>query len=298
MEQAIIPAAYYTGKTLGYYAAARTGYSLAKRGYNAISRNMPNKRGYFDRISSKGRARKRSRIGPTIYNARRFNTSHGAARVPTYITRNLRVGGYRDLEMKFLDNELTNSVVSPTAHNWVNHSGTNSSLIGCLQGDGESNRDGRTYRVHSVHVRGFIQRDKIEAQAAPEAESLVTLILYLDTQCNGAQPGVGDVMDNTTNRGNVSFRNLQHSSRFRILRRVSLNIKPPMMNEGAIDKFANSTCFQEFAMNYKFREPIKVITDGTTADVASLTNYNIGIQAVSTNTLDELNWNSRVRFTG
>ncbi len=211
---------------------------------------------------------------------------------------NYRQGGFIGKESKFIDTTLINSNITDS-HVWENHSGTNGSLIGCVQGDGASQRDGRIYFVSSINVRGYIQQDKLENATNPLPDVQTTLILYLDKMCNGAEPSVTDIIVNGS-RGNLDFRNLEYSTRYDVLRRVEINQLAHMTSGTVVNDFSMGTKITPFRMNYKFNPPLKVNTDGTTADVANLTNYNIGIQACSTNghATDgtEVNYVSRVRF--
>lgn len=111
-------------------------------------------------------------------------------------------------EMKFLDTVLgfdfdTTGEVPPTGQ-----------LNLVVQGDGESQRDGRQCTVMSIHIRG-------KATYLPGANALAAgssfLVLVQDMQCNGAAAATTDVY--TANTLWAAHVNLANSKRFKIIKR-------------------------------------------------------------------------------
>ncbi len=208
---------------------------------------------------------------------------------------NLRLGGFIDKELKF-DNYVVTS--APMGVVWRNSNpAALGSISGVTQGDGPTNRDGRVYYIKSIHLRGRIQRGNVEASVTPPPESQGKVIMYLDSQCNGAEPGITDIMQSLTH-DEIGFRNMSNTSRFRILREFSYVMKMDNMAQGGPDLFAHGFSIVPLEMNVTFNPPLKVLTDGTTNVVGNLTNYSVGIQTVSSDTLDELTYQSRIRFYG
>lgn len=215
--------------------------------------------------------------------------------------KNVRTGGFVDVENKFLDCSYPQTAL-PTSWTAINPAG-----VGCTgsisvpaQGDGESERDGRVYYINSVHVKGLINVDASESDAGPTGNNLVRIILYWDTQTNAAEATATDIMDAGASTDYLAFRNLQNSKRFIVLKDKTFNISPEHMNEGSANLFANSTRVIQFKMNKKFKKPIKVRTSGTTANVSSCTDNNLGLAAIQTGSglSAELRYETRIRFSG
>ncbi len=212
-----------------------------------------------------------------------------------YRNPNLRVGGLLEKELKFDNHVHTNGSMGVV---WTdNNPGGLGSISGVAQGDGPTNRDGRIYYIKSIHVRGRIQRPQVEAVVTPPPDSQGKAILYLDSQCNGVQPAGTDIMQSLTH-DEIGFRNMSNTARFRVLREYSYVMHMDNMAQGGVDLFAHGFTINEFEWNVQFNPPLKVLTDGTSNQVGNLTNYSIGIQTVSSDALDEITYQSRLRFYG
>ena len=227
-----------------------------------------------------------------------YRAAQRAAYRKSYAANNRRTAGYIGLENKFLDSELVPTDI-PVTWTTLNPTASNSISVPA-QGDGESNRDGRVYHINSIHVHGTLVSEQLESQVTPQFDQFVKIALYLDTQTNGAEAAGGDIMDNSVTSDRNSFRNLQNSKRFRVLRMLTVPIKLLHMNEGGANLFAVAGCFTPFEMNYKFKKPIKVRCTGTTEDVASCSDNNIGICAIASNNnpQQQISYVARCRFTG
>lgn len=210
--------------------------------------------------------------------------------------RNVRTGGFLGIEKKFLDTELTASALATT---WaaLNPVGVDSLSIPA-QGDGESNRDGRTYAIESVHVRGHFELAAAEGAGVPASMIECRVIVYWDTQTNGAEATATDIMDAGGTTDILAFRNLQNSKRFKVLYDKVCLLKPHALNEGAVNSFANGAVIQRFEFNKQFKKPIIVNCTGTTSSVASVSDNNIGIAAIGTSSNATIAYQARVRFVG
>ncbi len=225
------------------------------------------------------------------------------ANVPRVISTpmNVRTGGYEGREMKFVD---YNKAADAFTVQWTGgemEDSTALSLSAVAQGDGESQRDGRVYHIHSVHIRGFIDVPVVEGATAPVGDILARLAMVWDTQTNGAQLNAEDVYLGVGAGEDVnSFRNLQNSKRFIVLKEKMLRLPRAnaQMNEGSINLFANGDLKIHFTFNKKFNTPIKVRCSGTTAAIASVTDNSIHLIGTATATALKLTYESRVRFTG
>ncbi len=208
---------------------------------------------------------------------------------------NVRTGGFTNIERKFFDT-MVDSVATGALWTTLEPATTNLSAIGI--GDGESNRDGRKYNILSIHVKGFLELSAVEAEANPTRDILVRICLVLDTQTNGAQLTATDVMEAQLANNVNSFRNLQFTSRFRVLKDKTIRIPVTGLNEGAPNAFARGAKLIPFKMNSVFSGGIPVLMSGTTADIANVTTNSLHFIAVSTSATALVSYTSRVRFTG
>ncbi len=209
---------------------------------------------------------------------------------------NRRTGGFRFLEKKFYDTSIVNTATSTT---WAAvEDATADTISAVAQGDGESDRDGRVYEIHSLHIRGIISSDLSEGAASPINDSFVRIAVVLDTQTNGAQLTATAVHETGGTPDYLSFRNLQNTGRFKILYDKSFVIKPQSMNEGAVNSFAGNSAFRQFIINKTFKTPIKVRCTGTTAVVGSIADNSLHVIAISDVTTNNITYKSRIRFTG
>ncbi len=209
---------------------------------------------------------------------------------------NKRTGGFVDIENKFGDFELNASAFATT---WAAmNPATADSISPVAQGDGESNRDGRVYHINSIHIRGQVDINVSESQTAPIEDIYVRVLMIHDTQTNAAELTATDVMDGGQTNDWFSFRNLQNTTRFRVIAKFTRTIRPRSMNEGAVNLFAMGKQLIPFAMNHRFKSPMKVICSGTTAVIGSIRDNSLHIIGVASNTAARLSYQSRVRFTG
>lgn len=199
-------------------------------------------------------------------------------------------------EVKFFDTETVDDAFTAT---WATMEPATTNLSAVAQGDGESARDGRKYRIHGIFIKGYVEHTKEESTASPTGDQVVRICLVQDKQTNGAQMTATDCMDSGVTYPVLSFRNLQHTERFNVLFDKTIRIPTEGMNEGAVNLFAHATKRIPFKINHAFKTPIIVNTDGTTADIANVTTnslHMIGVSRDASSCL--LNYTSRVRFTG
>lgn len=232
---------------------------------------------------------------------RRVNNSQALVVVPQQnrFRSNSRTGGFLGVEYKFLDTELVGAGLT-TSWNTHNPTGTGctNSLSVPQQGDGESQRDGKNYVITSIHLRGSVWIEQQEAQAAPESQHRIRVILYQDTQTNGAEATATDIMDSGHTNDTLAFRNLQYSKRFKIWMDKTMVVVPAITSE-ASNVFSNGRAMRNFTYNKKFKVPIKVSCNGTTANVNVCVDNNFGIAAIADTSSDVgLDYNCRVRFVG
>ncbi len=211
---------------------------------------------------------------------------------------NPRVGGFLGFENKFLDLEVTDDAFA-TSWAAMNPASSVDCISAVAQGDGESNRDGRVYFINSIHLRGTIDMPVAESAAAPRSDVYARIALVWDTQANAATVTATDVMDGGQTEDWLAFRNLQNTKRFRVLKDMTRRIVvSQQMNEGAVNLFASTGAIVPWTMNVRFKKPVKVTCVGTTGVIASISDNAFHVIGCANSTVCELNYQSRIRFTG
>lgn len=214
---------------------------------------------------------------------------------------NARTGGFIGLEKKFVDRVLTSSVLTNV---WTTgeHDPATTGLSPVAQGDGESNRDGRRYEIHSIQITGFVQTTSQKANSIPPADVVVRIALVLDKQTNAAQIAAENVFTVAAVPDTDGYRNLQFIERFQVLKekRFKLNLTAATTNEGAVDSFSCGAVKHLFKMSYKWKTPLKVNMKDTTAVISNVLDNSLHVIAVADNlgTVPLLTYTSRLRFTG
>ncbi len=213
-------------------------------------------------------------------------------------TFNPRTGGFLGIENKFFDSENTAASFS-TAWILMNPSLT-SKLTAMAQGDGPQERDGRKYSMTSIHIKGFINVPPVESNTAPAGDTIVRLVLVWDTQTNGAELTPADVMLTGVSNNVNSFRNLQFTSRFKVLwdKTFNLVVSRAGMNEGSANLFGAGIVRIPFKINKTFKTPISVTRSGSTANISNVTDNSISIIGVGITSTPTLTYEARIRFVG
>lgn len=211
---------------------------------------------------------------------------------------NARTGGYMGMELKFHDaTKAATNIVGAIAGGELDPA-TADCINGIAQGDGESQRDGRKYLMKSVQVNGVITRAVDEDLANVPGHMAGWVALVLDTQTNLAQLNAEDVY--TGNENEVPFRNLQFSSRFKVLAYKVITFDAPQVGTDGTNTMSSGGQVRHFHWNVPLDIP--VITTGTGATVSSISDNSlhvIGSASLSTAPNQvALTYNSRVRFIG
>lgn len=235
-------------------------------------------------------------IGPPRRGVARRKSKGVGYRKPAVL--NARTGGFLGIETKFIDYTFSAGVVATLTGAEMDPPGagaqtTPGSISAIAQGDGESNRDGRKCTLTSLHIKGDL-RIGPAAGATLQSASIVRVAVVWDTQTNAKQLNAEDVFLAATHIEH-SFRNLQFSKRFKILKDATFVLNTLA---GAGDGAANDSAdvIKNFKWNFKLNIP--VIHKSTTAVVASITDNSLHVIAFSNNTAATLSYESRIRFVG
>jgi len=242
-------------------------------------------------------AYKRTRTSePYVRKTKKFRKAPYRGKNP--MLRNIRTGGFLGIEKKFVDYEVGADAMTAV---WASGE-QNPTGIGCInaiaQGDGANQRDGRQVVVYSVQVKGYVMIATQEAQTAPLEDEIVRIALVWDTQANGVELSAENVFVTGGNDNDVnSQRDLQYIKRFKVLKDITLNLRVRNVQLAAND-FSWGTQRIPFNMTYRFKKPLKVNFNGTTAVVGSIVDNAISVISCATSTNPEMWYRSRVRFSG
>jgi len=216
---------------------------------------------------------------------------------------NVRTGGFLGIEKKFFDTFKATTVI----HNPTDCTGceldpaTDNCLNGVAQGDGESNRDGKNYVIKSLHFNGRVVTNSQPNKTLGWIPPSVFIAIVLDTQTNGAQLNSEDVYTNpagSSANNSCLQRQLQYSSRFRVLKTWKIDFNDPSM---AYDGTNMEACGQSRSIEAHLDNlNIKVGCSATTGTVAAITDNSLHVVGFSTNGTETCNltYTSRIRFMG
>ncbi len=135
-------------------------------------------------------------------------------------------------ELKFYDQTLadTNIATNTTGAGIEADPSAVLLLNTVVQGDGESNRNGRKMIMKSIFVSGVVNIGPSADQTVPEAIPDIAIWLVLDMQTNGATIVSENVFVNKSADilgGTSVMRNLKFSTRYRILAKASFTMPNP-----------------------------------------------------------------------
>jgi len=183
-----------------------------------------------------------------------------------YSNRNKRTGGFIDVESKFVDYALSTGTIDEDGA--FADEATADCLNAVAIGTDYNTRVGRRVKFTSVHIRGVLSAGSEEAQTSPFGDELVRLILYIDTQTNAAQNALSQVTGGLTN-----FRDLQYTSRYKILKDKIYRLPANSVCQNATNDFSVPQTLQFIKLNCKLNMVTKFV--GTTAVVGSIADNSI-----------------------
>lgn len=224
-------------------------------------------------------------------------------RAPIRRRRNLRIGGFLGIEIKFYDKFLTNTaLIAPTdaAGGELDPSAT-TSLNTVVQGNGEQQRDGRNIIMKSIQLRGTIRVAQQANQTLADLSPVCVIYIVLDQQTNGAQLNSEDVFTNPAGSGQQAtnvYRNLEFSKRFSIIAKKVVRFPTPTLAYDGTN-IEQSGIDVPFEI-YKDLPNIKTNYSGTTENIANIVDNSIHVVGYcSDNSLaPRISYISRLRFCG
>lgn len=169
------------------------------------------------------------------------------------------------------------------------------------QGDGPSDRDGRSIVMESIHVQGAITIPEDTNLTAGQVLPLVYVALVMDTQTNGAAFAVGDLWTQPTGTAlanTLLFRNLAFAKRFRVLAAKHVRLRrPQMVFDGTNIELQGAATRFSLSSNLNGQ---RALFEGTTNAIADATDNTIQLIVACTDIslFPTLTYVSRLRFRG
>jgi len=157
------------------------------------------------------------------------------------------------------------------------------------QGVGESQRIGRKICVKNFHLRGNCE---FVPQAASQGWDRATIMLVLDTQCNGAFPANPPTDMFQSTNPSAWMLNLDNTNRFRILKTWSHDFNATVQDVGGLT-LANQVAHVDMFVPMN----MEVMYSANTGAIAEIRDNNLFLAYGSTNGECVFGGSSRVRFT-
>ncbi len=241
-----------------------------------------------------GRSRRRSKAARrrTVASRRRRGIGKAIPRLPKKLTGYYRQGGSygrygSGMELKFLDKDSDSTTISASGE-------VTTSLNIIAQGTTESERIGRNIFIRKIQLNILMDLAAAADQADIPNGDILRIMLFVDTQTNGANAAVLDLLETATFN---SYRNLANSHRFVVLmdqcwpmNRIvagtdgASTVSTPLITKNLIKKF--------FSVN------IPIEFDSTAGAITEMRSNNVAMLYITRNALVNVQVHSRVRFNG
>lgn len=219
---------------------------------------------------------------------------------------NMRTGGFLGMTQKFYDTAVVSTAIGapPDASGGEVDPATVLTISAPARGDTEQDRDGDRMIIKSAYVNGVIRVPAQTDQTAADVAGIVYVALVLDTQTNGAQLNSEDVFTNPSGNATTAaslLRNLQYTSRFKVLSSVKLALEQPnMVYDGT--NIEQGGVVRHFTLSYNGDIPVQFLSTASGAGVAGVVNNSLHVIAFSdtsaVTTAPTIAYNARIRFQG
>lgn len=222
-----------------------------------------------------------------------------AARKKVY--RRRRFGPLIGLEYKFVDQVVADVAISNT---WtggeIDPVGGGVNCIGaCVQGTGESQRDGSRIMVKSIQIQGYVERANSQDAADCRLGNIIQISLVMDRQTNGTQLSAEEVFT-TTDPEIPGRRVIANTTRFKVLKTWLLTLHDTSSGTDGANTQTLGGMIVPFSCFIKMNQPVTFVAGagaGTIADFRDVSFHMIACQ-MNNQTEDTISYNSRVRFVG
>lgn len=211
--------------------------------------------------------------------------------------RNVRTAGYLGIENKFHDQSFVETEIAATVTGAIQETATYG-LFCPTQGSGEGDRDGRRARMKNIHIKGYIRTDGASFSQPDNADFHVMLRLVQDKQTNGSQMSPTDYL---TDKADLSFRNLEHSRRFKTLWAKDIIIGMDGIHSDALTNFKGAGQTRYFECYKNVDIPVQFESSGPA--IADISDNSIHFLAIASQDVAgapacNLKYESRVTFVG
>ncbi len=214
--------------------------------------------------------------------------------------RNMRTAGFMGAELKFFDS--SRAAIALTAPTDATGGEVDPVTLNCLfaptQGTGVQSRDGRRVVMKSLQIRGVVTVPNADVVTTGKIAPVFFIAIVMDKQTNAAQASSEDVF---TNPGAAALlaasplRDLERSTRFRVLKEWILTGDTPTTVDGSTDQNGYSIPFGYYG---KMSTKVEFVANG--GSVADIQDISLHVMAYcsSTTFAPTITYNSRVRFMG
>ncbi len=192
-------------------------------------------------------------------------------------------------EEKFFDQTFFNAF-TPALNSGTIYA---ASILDIEEGTRPSQRVGRKIHVTGIGLKMFsdIPSDNDPVSAA----DVLRVVVYQDKQCNGLVANINDIyaeIDPGSSTSILSFRNLLHVNRFKILQDKLYHIEA----KGAISAGATPIFQPAMLWNEWMNVSMPILYEGALADIANITENNVGILVFAGRQSANLTISVRVRY--
>lgn len=207
-------------------------------------------------------------------------------------------------EVKYWDVGLDSTTLTNAATATTPAYAQITSICALARGDAANQRVGNKIHIKSIDFRAVCglprqssTSDTVTSWAAGPANWRI--IIYHDTQCNGAVAPINSILDLTLSNANPTnaYNNLQYSGRYKILMDKFFIVPPAsVVWNTSTSKYIATGTVRRVQKHIECSIPITYV--GDTADITNVTTSNIGILFIAQNNNHEVfEFRSRIRYT-
>lgn len=165
-----------------------------------------------------------------------------------------------------------------------------SAMLTIVQDSSESGRVGRKVCLKSIHIQGTIDTSSSTVSAEDKAQGYVRLVLLTDHQTNGTAATFADIYENTDIN---TFRKLENSKRFTVLKEKVVKLSAPVFYNGAASEACAAS--QRFKINVKCN--MEIDYNAATGLIGTRTQNNLVLAAVKYGAVTPtISYDARVRY--
>jgi len=150
------------------------------------------------------------------------------------------------------------------------------------QGDEPNQRDGRKVHISKIHITISIAMESQVTASAGEPTQW-RIILYQDKQCNGTAATIPNVLDAGYALPSTAYRNLNETSRFRILWDKQFVWNQQVWYNNNAGTLANVTRDEMKMFHFNKKVHIPIMFNAATGSLATCRSNSLGIMVIRSN---------------